>query len=78
MICPRRETTIPFQSIRSSGNGVVAVVPDDGTSGVDLVGVDGNLAVVFELIHGHLGGVVVAEEKPEEYRGDDGRDADTG
>lgn len=78
MICPRRDTTIPSHPIRSSSSGALTVVPDDGTSGADLVGVDGNLAVVFEPVHGYLGGVVMAEEKPEEYRCDNGCDADTG
>ena len=70
--------TVPSLVRQRGSSGLVGVVPDDAASGVDFAGLDGHLAVVFELVHGFLGGVEVAEEKPEQSRCDDGRDADTG
>lgn len=55
----------------------MAVVPEDGASGADFGSLDGHFAIVFESIHGFLGGVEVAEEEPEEPRCDDGRDGYT-
>ena len=78
MISTRRETALPLllQPPRSGTGCAVDAVPDNAAPGVDGAGLDSHLAVVFELIHRFLGGVVMTEEKPEESRRDDGRDAD--
>lgn len=84
MIRTRRDAALLVRRSRSTSDGAMIVFfntivfANDGAASVDVVGVDGHLAVFVELVHGLLGGVVALEQKPEQCGCDDGRDPDAG
>ena len=57
---------------------VVNCVMLDAAESADFAGRDGLFALVFELVHFLLGGVVLLEEEPEDHCCEKGRDGEAG